>query len=218
MKTLNVIYLVSLTIWVTSCRFQGFSQPYETTVQVVDLDGKPIANRTVRLTTGTSSSDTTRIKKELLTNNEGKAVFNYDLSVSDSHIESARFFATDDNTWKGIAFEEHTLEASQSKTIKKEIQLTMDSLKPVKIRLSSNRNDLIRYSIRAYFSDRNLDILSRERRASSIDTTFTVKILSKYSSAISASTGYNSEPKTWNYLLLFTDKMNRDSTYWIQLL
>jgi hypothetical protein len=233
MKILNIICLVSLTIWLTSCFFKGFSQPFETTVQVLDMGGKPIAGRTVRLTTSTSPSsfiDTKNIKQELVTNNDGKAIFNYDLSISDSHSEFAQFVCKDDNTWKAIAFEEHSLSNRQSKIVRKQIQLQMDSLKPLKIRLSSNRNDLIRYKIATFFSTfviispnnkliaHDLDLLSRDRKAASLDTIFTVKIFSKHSFVVSAVTEYNSEPKTWSYRTIFTDKMNRDSIYWIQLL
>ncbi len=233
MKTLNNFLLISLTIWVTSCRFQGFSQPFETTVQVTDMDGKPIASRTVRLAISLSDFiDTTKINQELVTNNEGKAIFNYDLSISDSNQDFANFFCKDDNTWKAIGYEDHhSLSNKQSKIIKNKIQLKMDSLKPLKIRLSSNRNDLIHYSISSFFNTsvirspqdyklfkHDLDLLERDRRASSLDTTFTVKIFSKHSFAISATTGYNSEPKIWPYQTIFTDKMNRDSIYWIKLL
>ena len=99
MKILNIIYLVSLIIWVTSCMFKGFSQPFETTVQVVDMDGKPVANRTVRITKPKTNSslfiDSTQIKQELVTNNEGKAIFNYNLSISDSNNEFVQFFDLD---------------------------------------------------------------------------------------------------------------------------
>jgi hypothetical protein len=233
MKILNIICLVSLTISVTSCMFKGFSQPFETTVQVVDMGGKPIVGRTVRLSISTSPLtfiNTANLKQELVTNNQGKAIFNYDLSISDSNSEFAQFVCKSDTTWKAIAFEEHSLSNRQSKLVRKEIQLQMDSLKRLKIRLSSNRNDLIRYNIATFFNTfvisspnnkliaHDLDLLIRDRRAASLDTVFTVKIFSKHSFAVSAVTEYNSEPKTWNYRTIFTDKMNRDSIYWIQLL
>jgi Macroglobulin domain MG4 len=214
--------------------FKGFSQPLETTVQVVDMDGKPVANRTVRITKPKLNSsifiDSTQVKQELVTNSEGKAIFNYNLSISDSNQDFVQFFAKDDNTWKAITFVELSLSNNkQSKIIKNEIQVKMDSLKSLKIRLSSNRNDLISYSISANLRsgefpqdrntiERNIDFFNRDRVPSSIDTTFTIKIFSKHSFSISASLGYISEPKIWPYRTIFTDKMNRDSIYWIKLL
>jgi hypothetical protein len=225
MKRINILCILSLTIWVTSCIVEDYAKSYEATVQIVNMDGKPLANHPIQFSNTTSSSynlGTTKVTQELLTNTEGKATFNYELTISDSHQDFATFVGKDDSIWKSISYAQHVRGDNKPKNIN--FQIKMDSLKPLKIRLSSNRNDLIRYGFRAeleYTSSnklvvRNLAYVANEGSAFSLDTTFTIKVFSKNYYKLSATAIYNSEPKIVIQSPTFTENISRDTVYWIK--
>jgi hypothetical protein len=224
MKKINILCILSLTIWVTSCIVEDYAKSYETTVQIVNMDGKPLANQTVQFSNRTRSSYHLgqKVTQELLTNTEGKATFNYELTISDSHQDFATFVGKDDSIWKSISYAEHVRGDNKPKNIN--FQIKMDSLKPLKIRLSSNRNGLIKYG---FFADleyspsnklvpRNLAFVAYDANAFPLDTTFTIKVFSKNYYKLSANAIYNSEPKIVFRYPTFTENISRDTVYWIK--
>ena len=138
-KTLSTILAFCLVNH--SCGFRGFSQPYETTIQLVDMDNKPIKGIKVNIKHfigfgGSFNNSISDMRSSSMTNLNGNTTFNYSLNISDSSSDGASFAADDDTKWKLVNDVSHTVNtSSQKKTIKQVLKIQMDTLKDVKVRL-----------------------------------------------------------------------------------
>jgi hypothetical protein len=131
--------LIAICLTANSCGFKGYSQPYETTIQLVDMDGKPIKDVKVNIKMfinvgGFNNQGDFRISNT--TNLEGNSVFNYSLNISEVTQDGASFAAADDTLWKVVNDVYHTVSNSgKEKTIKQVLKIQMDTLKTIKVRV-----------------------------------------------------------------------------------
>jgi hypothetical protein len=195
-------------------------QPFETTVQVIDMDGKPMKGQSIVLTTGYATLDTTT----KMTDNEGKATFLYSLSMSESHAQTARFVVKDSGVWLAVNSESHSLINRQKKLIQQNFQINMDTLKPFQIRLKSDRADVkvLTATVDAYLDFRQTPKAIRRYMGSCVtktsnDTVFTVKAFSKANFGIVSYPSFGSiiTPLALTKQILIDDKVNRNSIFLI---
>lgn len=197
----NPIFLfLGLCLTILSCEgIQEYSQPYETTVTVVDMDGKPIKNRLVKVLNKFYQDDSYNNfieGKELnraITNNDGIAILRYKLLRAEFVAEWAWIIVADDTLFKSIMYLTHVQEQTQLKLEdEKKLKGTikMDSLVPLKIRIKTNRDYAYEYSILAtmqYSRTGEFDpIMNRtfanifvKNKRYKLDTTITTMVYSK---------------------------------------
>lgn len=168
----NLIVLLTLCFWTTSCRFQGLDQSFEMTVTVLDMDGKPVKGRTVSVSKSNSSfSGSIRFLRNTgataITDVNGQAVLKYDLQLSDSNQDFAVITAQEDDLFKNINVVTHTLSSQTTKLIKQTGIIRMDSLVPFKIRFKTNREDVkyLHLTVKSdvsYSSPRDFTLIERD--------------------------------------------------------
>lgn len=126
-----------------------YTQAFQTTVKVLDADGKPVLNQDVQLFTGSSINSlssfnhipTEGLTATAKTDMKGNAIFNYELFTSggwDSPtLNGVATFAIKDDTFRNTVmldgFDYST--KSQKETIKSTTTVHIDSLLPVKVRI-----------------------------------------------------------------------------------
>lgn len=139
MKKYTILVLVYFTL--SACIFKSYDQSYETTVQLVDMDDKPLKNTNikVRLFIGNGShfdTSSTDLRETLRTNTEGNATFKYFLNISDSSVDGASFLVDHDSIWMPVAGVVHTVgNENKNKTAKQVLKIQMDKLRDIKIRV-----------------------------------------------------------------------------------
>ena len=182
----NTILLLTICFWSYSCTFQGFSQSFENIVTLEDMNGKPIKGHEVRVLRNTSNSFPSSFDQELksaITDNNGQAILNYNLNISDSSQDYAYILGEDDKLLKAVNFVTHTLTNKQSKIIERTDTIRMDSLVPFKFRVKTEKSDIraLRVYIFSYSGSiqRNFADEYLFSNMSKIDTTTSVLVYSK---------------------------------------
>jgi hypothetical protein len=142
----HLILLLALCLSSNACRYKGESQPFETTVTVLDMDGNPVKGRTVKAFADNSQfsgalSSSNRLKASATTDAKGQVVLAYNLDISDSSQEFAIIAADDDGVFKCTNVVKHNYQSAKG-TIKLTGTIKMDSLVPFKIRFKTNRDDV----------------------------------------------------------------------------
>ena len=188
---------------------------YSTTITVVDSDNKPLSGQKVKLVHGYgvradtfsfSSRNQSRYKWDsTVTDNLGKAMFNYELTISESHQDYAAFATEEDKVWKNIEMISHTMNENHSNKSVNSLNFTLrkDSLVPLSVRVQRANNSVGGISFGVYsdelqtysnsngtesrINSRNFFTWSNES-VMLVDTTFAVKVYSKASCNIASST------------------------------
>jgi hypothetical protein len=147
----RLIVLVIVCLWANACHFQGYTQNFETTVQVAEVDGKPLKGRVVKFYKALSSNYVSRTQSPTgtaTTDANGNAVFNYGLDVSDSSTDFGIFTVEDDTVWKLVSYPEHSV--SEKKKKKQTLKIVMDSLISLKVRLQKTSATPLELSLLSY--------------------------------------------------------------------
>jgi hypothetical protein len=127
--------------------YKGYDQSFETTVTVVDMDGKPVKERIVKALKGFNFSGRVPTDSRLggssaTTDANGQVVLKYELNISSSSQDYMVIAADDDILFKCVNVITHTVPTEKTSTIKKTGTLKMDSLVPFKIRFKTSRDDV----------------------------------------------------------------------------
>jgi hypothetical protein len=198
-KMSRLIVLLIICLWSNACHFQGYTQNFETTIQVVEVDGKPLKGRVVKFykLLGISyfvGSTSHSPEGTVTTDVNGNAVFNYGLDISDSNSDYATFTTEEDTVWKLVSYPYHLVSAKKKK--KQTLKIVMDSLTTIRIRLqktsatplelsllSADGNNVSNINYGDYYSH-NTDVhrafFGWNRKSVGVfDSVFTFKIFSK---------------------------------------
>lgn len=201
----QIFLFLGLCFTILSCdSYQEYSQPYEMTVTVVDMDGKPIKNRLIRVLDMFRDHPDNDFKegKELarsITNNDGIAILRYKLLRAEFVAGEAYIIVEDDTLFKSISYLNHVQEQSWALEDEKKLKGTikMDSLVPLKVRIKTNRDYAYEYSIWAYMgytpSTKELDRRMQrtfarffvKNKRYKLDTTVTTMVYSKANFSVS---------------------------------
>jgi hypothetical protein len=177
MKMKQVFGLLFLSLWLHACMFKGYTQNFETTVQVVDMSGAPLKNRVVKLFTSSfdsysypNTSDFAKVSQAGKTDANGQVVFKYGLMISDSHTDFASIVADEDSTWMMVSYPNHSV--SDKKTKKQTLKVFMDSLMPIKIRLRKTTTRNLSLGVWSYSSNNAINGIDGSTRNKNISRTF----------------------------------------------
>ncbi len=224
MKNL-IILIIGLAFWLIGC-VSVTKNSFETTIKVVDMNNKPMPNQIVRFKKSTINWDS-KFEKSVLdflvidevSNASGIAKFSYDLFFDDI-TQVANFIVKDDTIFKTVNMASHTSLGRNNKNFEPEFTIRMDTLKPFKIRMKSDRADIKRLyiSVGARLSSNESSIVDRnfERflTETSKDTVFSVKTFSKSDFWIYSSAQFGGLNSTWFAKEIKIDnKINRDSVF-----
>lgn len=184
---------------------------FSTTVTVVDRDNKPLAGQKVKLVYGVgagafafnSPNKSYHKWDSTITDNLGKATFNYELSTSESHADNATFGTEEEKIWKNVETISHTInENLNSKSVNLlSITLRKDSLVPLSVRVQKTNNRVGGISFGVYsdpsitFSNGLESAINNHRffswsseSVTLVDTTFDIKVYSKAACTIPSDT------------------------------
>jgi hypothetical protein len=146
--------LSAICLLILSCGESTYQQPYEMTVKVVDMNDKPLKGRKLNLINGYEQSNHTfsqATKDSSITDNNGSAVFRYNLESSGA-FDIVPFVAmADDSTFVATNLVKHGLDSKYKFTkgaVKLEAKIVMDSLIPLKIRFKSKKTNVISFDLR----------------------------------------------------------------------
>jgi hypothetical protein len=126
----QIFLFLAFCFTILSCdSYQEYSQPYEMTVTVVDMNEKPVKNRLVRvLDRFRDYSNNNFIEgKELnraITNNDGIATVRYKLLRAEYVAEQAWIIVTDDTLFKSVSYLTHVQDYAYEYWILAGIQYT----------------------------------------------------------------------------------------------
>ena len=192
MKNIKIITAFCLGILGCDIPAPTVTQSFETTVQVVDMNGKPIPNRKVlllvNLSNWYSNFDTNTISNlgfgRETTDANGHVKFNYKLS-SDDIVQVANIIAKDDTLYKAVTMVSHNVLSNKNESLKPEFMIKMDTLKAFKIRMKCDKTDMksMYISVESRLSSNESSIIDRNfvrfLTETSKDTTFSVRVFSK---------------------------------------
>ncbi len=153
----KIICIFIICLCLTSCnKDTTYLQPYEMTVKLVDRDGQPIIGRQLNLITGYDQGKfniSNGVKDSLLTDSTGSAIFKYDIRSSDAfdinpYVVLIR--VVEDSTYVGVNYIRHGLDYSGSQShatsrVKLSGTIRMDSIVPFKIRLKTNKANVVSF-------------------------------------------------------------------------
>ena len=151
MKKRLFVILVVLIIGFWSCQPQDIRQPFETTVTVEDMDGKPIVGKIVKVfgsSSNTYYNDTirdfyARATDSATTDKNGKVVLHYELvDRTDISPLFALIVVKDDAQFKAVNYINHESSHIITRAGKFSGTIKMDSLVPFSLRLKTNRDDV----------------------------------------------------------------------------
>ena len=187
--------------------------PFSTTITVVDRDNKPLAGQKVKLVYGVSvRADTFALNSQsksnfkwdsTMTDNLGKATFNYELSISESHQDYAAFGTEEEKIWKNVEIISHTISENHNSKSGNSLSFTLrkDSLVPLSVRVQKTNNRVggIRFGVysdalRTFSNNAESAINSRiffswsSESVTLIDTIFNIKVYSKATCNIASDT------------------------------
>ena len=188
----SFLVLIAFTVFFVSCSKKS-TREYKATITVVNFDGKPLAGRKVKAFVTPFDARPFEALKEVTsqnivtTDNNGKAVLEYELWSDDGSHSSVSIVALDDSSLISTNYIGHdifnTVEHFVGGTI------TMDSLIPFKIQFKSNYNIAgikSRINIANQFRPKNDKILERifleldkNISTNTLDTTITTMVYSK---------------------------------------
>ena len=195
-----LILIVFLSSLYACTKSRDVYYPYETMVTVVDMQGKPLSNRTVEATGGGLLASKFTVKGT--TDANGRATLQYKLLLpSTATAENATITVTDAEFLKGINSCYHTAE-DRSNTFSCTIQ--MDSFVPFKVRLLRTDTSLVNISFSGnWIETRNLYHLSHQfvnwnpKNIRTLDTTLT--FLTWQKTPFTLWTEVSNSPKTLSY-------------------
>ena len=208
------ILVLFLLLSTQSCTDNGFSQPFETTVSVVDMDGKPLKGRTVKVRTGfgppvspfnDSISQFGKVLTSAVTDANGQAVLNYTLNaLSDIAPDIAVVAAVDGDVYKCVNFVTHTVVYGNQAKMKMTGKISMDSLVTFRMRCKTNRTDVTGIQFLAYnspFASNRTDNIERSfireyirTTTPQLDTVITTRVYSKAPFQVRNSMNFKNDP------------------------
>jgi hypothetical protein len=195
----RLIVLLTMCLWANACHFQGYTQNFETTIQVAEVDGKPLKGRVVKFYKSIGinyyvGSKNQSPESTATTDANGNAIFNYGLDISDSSSDFATFTTEEDTAWKLISYPNHSVSAKRKK--KQTLKIVMDSLASIRIRLQKTSATPLELSLLSMAGNnvsdinygdnysRNADVQRtffgwKRKNVSVFDSVFAFKIFSK---------------------------------------
>ena len=226
----QIFIILALCLLITSCMFRGFSQPFRMTVSVVDMDGKALKGRTVKIYRSISSFHgelyNAVADSWAVTDANGQAVLNYSLNISDSSQDFAVVTADDDDVYKCVNIVMHSLDNKKHATIKKTGTVQMDSLVPLKMRFKTERTDVQGVSVGVYndpflYSQQDFNTISRifqkefiKTTTPKLDTIITTKVFSKAKFILWNYMSFTKDPVSISTgLTIFTSASDRNSVF-----
>lgn len=162
MKNLiNLLVIIAFSIGINACQAVYEVQTYQTTIKVIDTQGKILKNKRVKLFknsyAGTNISSSSKPIAQALTDEFGNTHFTYTLSYDDSSLETAIFILEDDSIYKAIHnYHHYLLTTAKYKPIIQEIKMVMDSITTFKVHIKKTNPkilDINAYSYRSYTSN-----------------------------------------------------------------
>lgn len=198
--TIKIALFLSICLCITSCFLNypacpvDYFQPFETTVKVVDRDGKPVKNKKVEAIQDYQDlgyfSENSGSKFEVasnITDNSGKVVLKYVLSHNCSQTHYGIIYVKGDSLFQPVnaIFHLNNEKDKVIDTIKLSKTIIMDSLVPFKVRIKSAKTNInkVEISWRTLFNDTTINrtFLSSTLvlLPSPLDTTITARVFSK---------------------------------------
>ena len=224
------ILVLFLLLSTQSCTDNGFSQPFETTVSVVDMDSKPLKGRTVKVRTGfgppvspfnDSISQFGKVLTSAVTDANGQAVLNYTLNaLSDTAPDIAVVAAVDGDVYKCVNFVTHTVVYGNQAKMKMTGKISMDSLVTFRMRCKTDRTDVtgIQFFVSGSSFSNRTDIERSFIRESirtttpKLDTVITTRVYSKARFQVRNSMNFKNDPTfVSSNLIDFLTNSARDS-------
>lgn len=197
--TIKIALFLSICLCFSSCFLDypacpvSYFQPFETTVRVVDRDGKPVKNKKVvaiqayqELRYFNENSES-KFDVASTTDNNGKVVLKYVLSHNCSQTHYGIIYVKGDSLFQPVnaIFHLNNEKDKVIDTIKLSKTIIMDSLVPFKVRIKSTKTNInkVEISWRTLFSDTTINrtFLSSTLvlLPSPLDTTITARVFSK---------------------------------------
>lgn len=222
----SLILILTICLWNNSCTYKDDTQSYETTVTVLDMDGKPVKRRKVTVFTGfTEFTGNTlgfnSVETSEITDINGRVVLKYNLSLTDAGIEYAMITAEDDVLFKSTNVVTHPFYKSPE-TLKTSETIKMDSLVPFRVRFKTNRDDVKAFSVVINNDNATGKAVIKKvfmRTAFSattprIDTIINTMVYSKTNFMMNNSMDFKNQPSSISKgIILVTNLDNRNAIY-----
>jgi hypothetical protein len=146
MKNAFIVLLYLVFLGTSSC-IKDNSQQYETTVTVVDVDGKPIKDRVVSIFVNTQPffgsffNDPKAVFASNVTGVDGKVVLQYKLDLTDSPRQFITAIAQDEDLLRSVNVVTQQAFTSTN-VVKNSGTIVMDSMVTFTMRLKTDRTDV----------------------------------------------------------------------------
>lgn len=143
----NLVFVTfCFVLGLSSCSITDNSQPYEMTALVVDMNGKPLKDREVRVFVRTEPFRGSIFRDEQthalgVTDANGQVVLRYSLDLEVPQ-QFATAFASEDDEMRTVSIITHPSNSTKSDVIKKSGIIQMDSLVPFTMRFKTDRVDV----------------------------------------------------------------------------
>lgn len=184
-----------LLFGMSSCLIRHNSQAFEMTATVLDMDGKPIKDREVRVFVRTQPFSGFIFSDEQthalgVTDAKGQVVLRYSLDIDDAQ-QFATVFASEDDALRTVSVITHSSNSTKTDVVKKSGTIQMDSMVSFTLRLKTERTDVTGFSTfvssgSILSSSQSQTNISRtflnafgQTRTPKLDTLITTKVYSK---------------------------------------
>ncbi len=200
-----ISFIFGMSFYISSCYPPckgNFTQQFEMTLKVVDMDNNPVKNREVIMFTLPESHNPSMAnllspvifdKTSTTTDNIGNIKLAYILKTDCEMNFSRAFIVKEDSLFKAVDFVKHSVNINQKTAIdriKLSDTIRMDSLVPFKMRIKSSKNNVSKLYMRVASSNLygySIDTLYRTFKYSFgepissqlIDTTIVTQVYSK---------------------------------------
>jgi hypothetical protein len=210
MKNILFVFFCLFFLGTTSC-IKDKSQSQETTVTVVDVDGKPIKERLVNIFVNSQRffgffQGNQQAFATGFTDANGQVVLRYKLDLSETPTQFVMAIAQDDESVRALNIVTHQGFSSTSGTSKTSGTIVMDSMTTFTMRFKTDRTDVQALSVQAgtesiIFTSTGTSIISRtflgsfaQTATPRLDTVLTTKVYAKAPFNISASMSFKTNP------------------------
>jgi hypothetical protein len=231
-KYQQLFILCTIALLFNSCNSSKHI-PVHVDCTVLDSKGIPLANRKVNLWARVNSAnynllDSGTFIDSKTSDKDGKLSFDYGWQSDESTTTYYQVVPADDSLYAGVKY---ATIPTPSYNLKKEtynVNIVIEKLTPVKVRLKSRKSDVIEYGLRVFFDNSvlnsniqksiNRDFLNftQNKASFSLDTTFSVKAFTSQTLKLSGIIKHNTEPKSIIFTRQIESKFSRDSVFLIE--
>jgi hypothetical protein len=224
--------LCAIALFLNSCN-SSKNIPVHVDCTVLDSKGIALANRKVNLwaiinTAEYNPVNTGTLIESKTSDKDGKLSFDYGWQSDESTTTFYQVVPVDDSLYFAVNYASIPIPSYDLKKETYTVNVILDKIAPLKVRLKSRKNDVRASNLRVFFENASIsssyqkgvkrDFLNfiQNKASFNLDTIFSIKTFTTQTLQLTANFQHDTEPKSTSFTGQIESKISRDSVFLIQ--